>query len=122
MKAVELKEELKRCKLPTKGLKEELIRRLDEALRQEQNAAHSKAENGSDSSPGPDEEMVEPIDEESPNANFDADNITYKKADQKMSKIDAAENRVSLDERKFSNEEPIDGAIFTIVKTVKYPK
>lgn len=35
-KVTELKEELKRRKLTTKGLKEDLIRRLDEALRSEQ--------------------------------------------------------------------------------------
>ncbi|OIT35411.1 PREDICTED: neurofilament heavy polypeptide-like isoform X1 [Nicotiana attenuata] len=116
LKVTELREELKRRKLPIKGLKQELVRRLAEAILQEQDAAHTKSENGGDSTPGPDEEMAESVDADNPKDNFDADNTTDKEADEKMSEVDAAENRVQLDEGKFSIEEPVGGAISTMVE------
>ncbi|XP_021714127.1 actin cytoskeleton-regulatory complex protein PAN1-like [Chenopodium quinoa] len=45
-KVTELKEELKRRKLTTRGLKEELVRRLDESLRNEMEAEKQEADNG----------------------------------------------------------------------------
>lgn len=72
--------------------------------------------NGGDSSPGPEEKMAEPIDKENPKNDFDDGSITDKKSNEKISKVDAAENRVPLDERKFSNEEPIDGVMSTMVE------
>ncbi|GAB2254042.1 hypothetical protein Droror1_Dr00021851 [Drosera rotundifolia] len=45
-KVTELKEELKRRKLTTRGLKEELVRRLDEAIRSENEVAEEKVNNG----------------------------------------------------------------------------
>ncbi|XP_009772194.1 uncharacterized protein LOC107825767 [Nicotiana tabacum] len=116
LKVTELREELKRRKLPIKGLKQELVRRLAEAILQEQDAAHTKSENGGDSAPGPDEEMAESVDADNPKDNFDADNTTDKEADEKMSEVDAAENRVQLDEGKFLIEEPVGGAISTMVE------
>jgi apoptotic chromatin condensation inducer in the nucleus len=47
-KVTELKEELKRRKLTTKGLKDDLIRRLDESLRVEMENAREEADNGVD--------------------------------------------------------------------------
>lgn len=48
-KVAELKEELKRRKLMTKGLKEDLIKRLDEAIRSEQERSDLNNVNGYDS-------------------------------------------------------------------------
>lgn len=48
-KVTELKEELKRRKLMTKGLKEDLIKRLDEAIRSEQERSDLNKDNGYDS-------------------------------------------------------------------------
>lgn len=52
-KVTELKEELKRRKLITRGLKEELVRRLDEALRNENESAKENVDNGFDGTPQP---------------------------------------------------------------------
>ncbi|KAA8546854.1 hypothetical protein F0562_003283 [Nyssa sinensis] len=52
-KVTELKEELKRRKLMTKGLKDDLIRRLDEAIRNECEAAKENVDNGIDGDPQP---------------------------------------------------------------------
>ncbi|KAL9253134.1 Apoptotic chromatin condensation inducer in the nucleus-like protein [Drosera capensis] len=59
-KVTELKEELKRRKLITRGLKEELVRRLDEAMRSENEVAEEKVNNGiSDSHPATEHIVVE---------------------------------------------------------------
>ncbi|KAB1199753.1 hypothetical protein CJ030_MR6G013868 [Morella rubra] len=50
-KVTELKEELKRRKLTTKGLKDDLIRRLDESLRIEMENARKESNNGFDCEP-----------------------------------------------------------------------
>ncbi|PSS36713.1 Apoptotic chromatin condensation inducer in the nucleus like [Actinidia chinensis var. chinensis] len=52
-KVTELKEELKRRKLTIKGLKEDLIKRLDEAIRNENESAGGNTDNGSDGIPQP---------------------------------------------------------------------
>ncbi|XP_022739741.1 apoptotic chromatin condensation inducer in the nucleus [Durio zibethinus] len=55
-KVTELKEELKRRKLTTRGLKDDLVKRLDEALRIERENTAKEADNGFNSDPRP---MVE---------------------------------------------------------------
>ncbi|KAG4211933.1 hypothetical protein ERO13_A02G133000v2 [Gossypium hirsutum] len=55
-KVTELKEELKRRKLITRGLKEELVRRLDEAVRLERENAETEEDNGFNSDPQPTDE------------------------------------------------------------------
>ncbi|OMP02499.1 hypothetical protein COLO4_11045 [Corchorus olitorius] len=52
-KVTELKEELKKRKLTTRGLKEELVKRLDEAVRIERENAAKDADNGFNSEPQP---------------------------------------------------------------------
>ncbi|XP_057500976.1 formin-like protein 5 [Actinidia eriantha] len=52
-KVTELKEELKRRKLTIKGLKEDLIKRLDEAIRNENESAGGNTDSGSDDIPQP---------------------------------------------------------------------
>ncbi|KAK6258929.1 hypothetical protein SCA6_013403 [Theobroma cacao] len=52
-RVTELKEELKRRKLTTRGLKEDLVKRLDEALRIERENAAKDADNGFKSDPQP---------------------------------------------------------------------
>ncbi|XVF61702.1 hypothetical protein PTKIN_Ptkin08bG0151800 [Pterospermum kingtungense] len=52
-KVTELKEELKRRKLITRGLKEDLVKRLDEALRIERENTPKEADNGFNSNPQP---------------------------------------------------------------------
>ncbi|GFY80284.1 SAP domain-containing protein [Actinidia rufa] len=52
-KVTELKEELKRRKLTIKGLKEDLIKRLDEAIRNENESTGGNTDNGSDGIPQP---------------------------------------------------------------------
>ncbi|KAH7851005.1 hypothetical protein Vadar_005871 [Vaccinium darrowii] len=58
-KVTELKEELKRRKLTTRGLKEDLIKRLDEAIREESESALENADNGFDGPPQPVEGNVQ---------------------------------------------------------------
>ncbi|PON54197.1 Nucleotide-binding alpha-beta plait domain containing protein [Trema orientale] len=52
-KVTELKEELKKRKLTTRGLKEDLVKRLDEAVRIERENTQDDADNGLQSSPHP---------------------------------------------------------------------
>ncbi|XP_022751040.1 apoptotic chromatin condensation inducer in the nucleus-like [Durio zibethinus] len=52
-RVTELKDELKRRKMTTRGLKEDLVKRLDEALRIERENAAMEADNGFNSDPQP---------------------------------------------------------------------
>lgn len=56
-KVTELKEELKRRKLTTKGLKEDLVKRLDEAVRTEMNNAEDNSDNDASQSELPSKEV-----------------------------------------------------------------
>ncbi|KAK8577983.1 hypothetical protein V6N13_076657 [Hibiscus sabdariffa] len=61
-KVTELKEELKRRKLTTRGLKEDLVKRLDEALRIERENTENEEDNGFNSDPQPiDEGGIEKV-------------------------------------------------------------
>lgn len=60
-KVTELKEELKRRKLLTRGLKEDLVKRLDEAVRAEIEEANQNHENGDKPEVPSDDAMVDPI-------------------------------------------------------------
>lgn len=78
-KVTELKEELKRRKLITKGLKEELVKRLDEAIRSEQESTQGNTGDGFESahdlSVGPGQERTDLSDanmEESTSIAFDS--------------------------------------------------
>lgn len=72
-KVTELKEELKRRKLVTKGLKEELVRRLSESIQMEMEAAEEQVDNGADDhQPDADVEpaqMTQIVDDTQPVAN-----------------------------------------------------
>ncbi|XP_010916922.1 uncharacterized protein [Elaeis guineensis] len=52
-KVTELKEELRRRKLPIKGLKEDLVKRLDEAVRNEKESPKEEVNNSLDPAPDP---------------------------------------------------------------------
>ncbi|GMI86615.1 hypothetical protein HRI_002330700 [Hibiscus trionum] len=61
-KVTELKEELKRRKLITRGLKEDLVKRLDEALRMERENTENEEDDGFNSDPQPiDEGGIEKV-------------------------------------------------------------
>lgn len=59
-KVTELKEELKRRKLTTRGLKDELIKRLDESIRSEMENANLTADNGLDTDPEAEDDLPAP--------------------------------------------------------------
>ncbi|XP_008798424.2 apoptotic chromatin condensation inducer in the nucleus-like [Phoenix dactylifera] len=52
-RVTELKEELRKRKLPIKGLKEDLVKRLDEAVRNEKESTKEEVDNGFDLAPDP---------------------------------------------------------------------
>ncbi|KAK8577984.1 hypothetical protein V6N13_076658 [Hibiscus sabdariffa] len=60
-KVTELKEELKRRKLTTRGLKEDLVKRLDEALRIERENTENEEDNGFNSDPQPIDGGIEKV-------------------------------------------------------------
>ncbi|XP_058096671.1 uncharacterized protein LOC131242198 [Magnolia sinica] len=64
-KVMELREELRRRKIPTRGLKEDLVKRLDEAIRSEREPVNEELGNGFDSESEPkvnyDSEETKPL-------------------------------------------------------------
>ncbi|KAM7529242.1 hypothetical protein LguiB_032652 [Lonicera macranthoides] len=114
-KVTELKEELRRRKLPVKGLKDDLIKRLDEALRAESESAKDSVDNGldcdqhavqsEDGSTAPNAALkTRDIIEESDNKNEETENtrdIIY----ESDNKIAESETRVIINESHNKNEE-----------------
>lgn len=66
-RVTELKEELKRRKLTTRGLKDDLIKRLDESIRSEIEKSDLTSNNGLDSAPLPEQKDTEEKDQSNNN-------------------------------------------------------
>ncbi|KAK7247465.1 hypothetical protein RIF29_42348 [Crotalaria pallida] len=79
-KVTELKEELKKRKLPIKGLKEDLIKRLDEALQIEREAAAEVSDG--DEAKGLDGDVAEPNDSETVTVVAEVVDTIVKKSDE----------------------------------------
>uniref|UniRef100_A0A5B6Z9E1 Putative apoptotic chromatin condensation inducer in the nucleus-like isoform X1 n=1 Tax=Davidia involucrata TaxID=16924 RepID=A0A5B6Z9E1_DAVIN len=112
-KVAELKEELKRRKLTTKGLKDDLIKRLDEAIRNERRAFEEEASNSIGCEP---EFMVKCEDAES-NPNYvemadDTRNREIKKSatvEEVVAGVDINDSPARMDQGKVQEEEAEGG-------------
>ncbi|KAK4766819.1 hypothetical protein SAY87_008461 [Trapa incisa] len=93
-KVVELKEELKKRKLTTRGLKEDLIKRLDEAIRIErENTEKEKAEEGN-------AEIEEAEEENAEIEKAEEENAEIEKAEEKNVEMDKAEEENAEAEKR----------------------
>lgn len=72
-KVTELKEELKRRKLTTRGLKDDLIKRLDESIRSEIEKSNLTSDNGLDSAPQSEQKNTEEKDKNNINVRDSTD-------------------------------------------------
>ena len=123
-KVTELKEELKRRKLTTKGLKDDLVRRLDEVVRAEAEEAEQNHDNGVNDISHPeapsDDATIEPrvpekttsITDDGPanNESFEEDKITEKfDKNESLETDNLAEKTVSNESlKKDSHAEKLD--------------
>lgn len=110
-KVTELREELKRRKLTTKGLKEDLVKRLDEALRSEQESEQGNTGDGFDSAP---ESKVESEKEKTElfDANKEKDapaacDSIGDKVESEVHKVDLGDNRTPSDDGKVVEGEQV---------------
>ena len=94
-RVTELKEELKRRKLTTKGLKEDLVKRLDEVLRNERENAKEDVDNGFDHPPSP-EAMDKAAEEALLVTKTDNEHVVI--SDYRNKKVDGATIQVDIDD------------------------
>ena len=94
-RVTELKEELKRRKLTTKGLKEDLVKRLDEVLRNERENAEEDVDNGFDHPPSP-EAMDKAAEEALLVTKTDNEHVVI--SDYRNKKVDGATIQVDIDD------------------------
>ncbi|KAL2528207.1 uncharacterized protein Fot_20808 [Forsythia ovata] len=115
-KVTELKEELKRRKLIVRGLKEDLVKRLDEAIRSETESARGNTDNGFGIAPQPElqseQAKTEPFVSETATDLKDTGNNFIEKVDGDMREIEIEidDSRGTLDEGKLVEEELIHGS------------
>uniref|UniRef100_A0A5B6Z9Y9 Putative apoptotic chromatin condensation inducer in the nucleus-like isoform X1 n=2 Tax=Davidia involucrata TaxID=16924 RepID=A0A5B6Z9Y9_DAVIN len=112
-KVTELKEELKRRKLTTKGLKEDLIKRLDEAIRNEKGAFEEEASNNIGCEP----ELVVKHEDTQSNPNYvemaddtwNHETKKFAKFDEVVAGVDINDGPAEMDPGKVQEEEAIGG-------------
>lgn len=114
-KVTELKEELKRRRLMTKGLKDDLIRRLDEALRTEMENAKEEADNGFNCEPQPevpamDVEKVPTVAETAKDLAEHGNNKYEKVGDDDLAMVDAEDSTITLGQGNVQPGEVLSGS------------
>ncbi|KAL2504578.1 SAP domain-containing protein [Abeliophyllum distichum] len=113
-KVTELKEELKRRKLIVRGLKEDLVKRLDEAIRNETESASGNTDNGFGIAPQPElqseQAKTEPFVSETATDLKDTGNNFIEKVDGGTPEIEIDDSIGTLDKGKLVEEELIHGS------------
>ncbi|CAI9763457.1 unnamed protein product [Fraxinus pennsylvanica] len=119
-KVTELKEELKRRKLTVKGLKEDLVKRLDEAIRNESDSSKGNTDSDFDIAVQPELEseqaMTEPFVSETAKDLKDTGNNFIEKVDGGMCEIEVDDIKGTLDKGKVEEEEIIHGSDYVGVE------
>ncbi|XP_022894747.1 uncharacterized protein LOC111409077 isoform X1 [Olea europaea var. sylvestris] len=107
-KVTELKEELKRRKLTIKGLKEDLVKRLDEAIRNETESAQGNTDNGFGIASQPElqskQATTKPCVSETEKHLKDTGNNFIEKLDSGMPEIEVDDGRGTPDKGKLEEE------------------